>query len=150
MPIMRWRDWGSPFRELAHLQDEMERLFGQTFLHRGRLVEPGPFTPPIDLYTEGDNLKVRVDLPGVKRDDIKLTCTETALSISGSRETERREKRDGYDFTERAWGEFERTIELPSRIDASKVEAAFRDGVLDLTLPLHEQVKPKQIEVKVK
>ena len=150
MAIIKWREreW-SPFRELIRLQDEMDRLFGETLTRESRWGEPG-FAPPIDLYSENGCLRARVDLPGIKKEDITVTCTGTTLTIHGARKQDHEVKGEGgYEYSERSWGEFERIIELPLPVESGKVEATYSDGVLDISLPVREEVKPKQIEVKV-
>jgi len=150
MTLARWRrhEW-SPFRELARLQEEMDRMFDYPLGRRFPFVEPA-FTPAIDLYREEDRLKAKVDLPGVEPKDIEVSVTGNVLTVRGSRKGDRTEKRDGYEYRERTFGEFERSIELPIPVDANKIEASFSHGVLDITLAVSEEVKPKQIEVKVK
>jgi len=150
MTIMRWR---RPERglscELARLQSEMDRLFDFSLGHRARLPEVA-FAPAIDLYSEEGHLRAKVDLPGVKPSDIQVSATGNVLTVRGKREHDSSTKGDGYEYCERVFGEFERSIELPVPVEAGKVEAKFADGVLDITLPLREDIKPKQIEIKVK
>jgi len=149
MPLVRWRnrEWG-PFRELVRLQDEMDRIFGGALAHRHRPMDLS-LAPAIDVYSEKDHLKVKAELPGVKKEDIEVNLTGNVLTIRGSKKEEQTVKEEGYHYHERSFGEFERSVELPARVDANKIEARFADGVLEVTLPLHEEVKPKQIEVKV-
>ena len=150
MAITRWRDleW-SPFRELVRLQDEMDRWFGSQLGRRGRFGER-TFIPSVDLYYEEGHLKARADLPGIKPKDITVTVTDNTLTIRGKREADHKERGESYEYSERWFGEFERSIELPVSVEAGKIEATFTDGVLDITLPVHEEIKPRQIEVKVK
>jgi len=149
MSLARWRlqDW-DPFREIVRLRDEMDRLFGSTLLRRGDFGD-FVFAPAVDVYTDKDAIKVKAELPGVKKEDIEVSVLDNVLTVRGSKKEDREIKEEDYHLSERAFGEFERRIELPVKVDAAKVEAKFKDGVLEITLPYHEEVKPKQIEVKV-
>lgn len=148
MSLARWRgqDW-SPFRELARLRDEMDRIFGSAFF--GERSREWALAPAVDVYTDKDSLKVRAELPGVRKEDIEVSVTDDILTIRGKKKQDREVKEENYHFSECVFGEFERSIELPVRVDSTKAEAKFADGVLEISLPLHEEVKPKQIEVKV-
>jgi len=150
MPITRWRgqQW-SPFRELARLQSEMDRLFSWPWARRGRYFEMG-FTPPVDLYEEEGRLRCKVELPGLKREDIEISATENSLTIRGNKKREREVDEEDDHFMERWFGEFERTIEFPTHVDPTKVEATLSDGILEVTIPMHAGVPPKQIEVKAR
>ncbi len=151
MAITRWRghEW-SPFRELVRLQSEMDRLFGLSLGRRERFYDYG-VSPTIDLYTDDSgHLRCKVELPGVKKDDVEITTTENTLTIRGKKRREREVSEENYQYSERSFGEFERTIELPTRVDAGKVEATYSDGVIDISLPVREPVESKQIEVKVR
>lgn len=106
------------------------------------------WTPALDLYEDKDSFVVKAELPGMKREDIEVSLHEGSLSISGERKGE--EKHAGADVyrTERFFGRFQRTVALPTPVAADKVKAAYKDGVLTITLPKTEEAKPKQIEVK--
>ena len=148
MTLARWtgRNW-SPFRELQRLQNEMERVFGFAPA-RGRGGEIA-ISPDVDVFIREGNLIVKADLPGVKKEDVDVSLSENLLTIRASRKEEHETKEGEYHRYERSWGSFERTIELPHRVDSSKVDAKFTDGVLEITLPIHEEAKAKQISVKV-
>ena len=149
MSLVRWRsrEW-DPFRELVRLQDEVDRVFGGTLSQRHRFPDLG-LAPAIDVYTEKDRFRVKAELPGAKREDIEVNLADGVLTIRGSKKEDHTVEEEGCHYRERSFGRFERSIELPARVDASKVEAKFADGVLDITLPLHEEVRLKQIEVAV-
>jgi HSP20 family protein len=98
---------------------------------------------------EKDNVLVRADLPGLGKDDISVTLQDNYLTIQGDKKHEAEQKEANYFLSERVHGSFTRTIELPVAVDAAKIEARFKDGVLHVTLPKTEEAKPKQIEVKV-
>jgi len=109
----------------------------------------GSFSPSIDVVVGKDNVIVRADLPGLSKDDVSVSLQENYLTIKGEKKHEFEQKEANYFVSERAYGSFTRTIELPAAVDAKKIEARFKDGVLEVTLPKTEEAKPKQIEVKV-
>jgi HSP20 family protein len=107
------------------------------------------FLPAIDVIEEKDKLVVRCDLPGFNKDDVTVTLEDNCLSIKGERKAEAVSKEANYYRQERMYGSFHRVFELPTSVDAKSIEAHFRDGVLQVALPKAEEVKPKQIPVKV-
>lgn len=150
MAIVRWTprtDVWDPFASLADLQEEMNRLFDNSLRRSGRALD-GHFFAPCDVYEEKDKLIVRMDLPGLRREDVNVTLQEGAVTIKGERKLDT-PKDTPYYVQERVWGTFTRTIQLPTTVNASKIDARFRDGVLEVVLPKTEEAKPKQIEVKV-
>ncbi|HUI05730.1 MAG TPA: Hsp20/alpha crystallin family protein [Verrucomicrobiae bacterium] len=150
MALIRWsprRDLWDPFASLAEIRDEMNRLFDTSLRHPGML--DGSFSPSIDVVVGKDNVIVRADLPGLSKDDVSVSLQENYLTIKGEKKHEFEQKEANYFVSERAYGSFTRTIELPAAVDAKKIEARFKDGVLEVTLPKTEEAKPKQIEVKV-
>ena len=150
MALIRWnprRDLWDPFASLADIRDEMNRLFDTSLRHQG--VFDGTFSPSIDVVVGKDNLVVKADLPGLSKDDVTVSLQENHLTIKGEKKHEFEQKETNYFVSERAYGSFTRTIELPAAVDARKIEARFKDGVLEVTLPKTEEAKPKQIEVKI-
>jgi len=136
----------SPFeQQLTSLRDELNRFF-----------EPGGGTqlfnvwsPVLDVFEDKDNVVVKVELPGMKREDIDISLHEGMLSISGERKHEA-EQPDGDAYrSERFYGRFQRTVSLPKPVASDKVKAAYKDGILTVTLPKTEEAKPRQIEVNV-
>ena len=150
MALIRWsprREAWDPFAGLAEIQDEMNRLFETSLRHRGGF--DGGFYPPIDVVVEKDNVIVKADLPGLTKDDVTVSLQDNYLTIKGEKKHEFEQKDANYFVGERSYGMFTRTVELPTAVDAKKIEARFKDGVLHVTLPKTEDAKPKQIEVKV-
>jgi HSP20 family protein len=138
------------FGRLTNLRDEIDRLFESPLADLARTSQIlSGWTPALDLYEDKDNFVVKAELPGMKREDIEVSLHEGSLSISGERKGE--EKHSGADVyrTERFFGRFQRTVALPTPVAADKVKAAYKDGVLTITLPKTEEAKPKQIEVNV-
>jgi len=147
--LTRW----NPNRDLYSLADEMNRFVERVFSN-GDTPETslfkGTWTPAVDISEDGDNFYLEIELPGMDKDSVKVQYEEGLLTISGEKKTEREEKDVNYHRVERNYGKFERSFRVPSRILGDKVDANFSNGVLKVTLPKAEEVKPKQIDVKVK
>ena len=139
------------FDRLSNLHTELDRLFESPLfdLSRGSQRLNG-WSPAIDLHEDKDNFIVHAELPGMKKEDIEIALHEGALTISGERRSEEKFE-DGDNFrTERYFGKFHRSVALPKPVKADKVSATYKDGILAVTLPKTEEVKPKQIEVTVR
>ena len=137
----------SIWQEMDQLQREMSRLFDTTSKER---VFNSPNYPAINIWTNEDGQIISAEMPGVHPDDIDVNVTGDALSISGERKPDEVAAEAGYHRRERTYGSFSRTIQLPFMVDASKVEASFKNGVLLIALPRAEADKPKKITVKSK
>ena len=142
--------WVSPFDRLTNLRDEISRLFDAPFGESGRETEffTG-WSPALDVYEDKDNVIVKAELPGMKRDQIEVSLHDNTLTISGERKSERTEGAGGTSRSERFFGRFQRTVTLPKPVDTTKVNARYKEGVLTVTLSKTEESKPRQIEVKV-
>lgn len=110
----------------------------------------GAFSPDVDLHEEGNQFIIKADIPGVKKENLEVSFTDNVLTIRGERVQAKEEKEKNYYRSERWSGSFERSFEFASEIDAAKVTASFKDGVLELTVPKAESAKPKQVKVEVK
>lgn len=140
----------SPFQRFTSLRDELDRLFDFAFPTARR--ESGFFggwAPAVDVTQDKENVYVRAELPGMKKDEIEVTLHEGIVSLSGERKSETEEKSDQVYRSERYFGRFHRSVALPTAVDAEKITASYKDGVLTVTLPKAEEAKPRQIEVKV-
>lgn len=141
-----------PFDALVDIQREMNDLFdfslGRWTQRQLGLLE-GVWSPAVDIYDSKDSLLVRVDLPGLKKEDIDVAVHEDKLLLRGEKKAENEKKGKDFVRTERFYGSFYREIALPSAVDDAKVKAAYKDGVLELTLPKKEEAKPKQIQIDV-
>ena len=142
--------WVSPFDRLTNLRDEISRLFDAPFGESGRETEffTG-WSPALDVYEDKDNVIVKAELPGMKRDQIEVSLHDNTLTISGERKSERTEGAGNTSRSERFFGRFQRTVTLPKPVDTTKVNARYKEGVLTVTLSKTEESKPRQIEVKV-
>jgi len=138
------------FGRLSNLRDELDSLFELPFWSNfGRQTQLfSGWTPALDLYENNDNLIAVVELSGMRKEDIEISLHDGMLAISGERKSGTPEG-DKAERTERYIGKFRRSITLPSRVDANKVSATYKDGILTITLPKAEEAKPKQIQVNV-
>jgi HSP20 family protein len=146
MTIMRW----DPVRDFVSLRDAMDRLFEESFIRPSGLTAGNGMGAafPVDLYESGEAFVLKASLPGVKPDDIEVNATNDGVTIRGELKAEQTVKQESWLRQERRYGKFQRAFTLPLEIDPNKVEATFEHGVLTLTLPKAETVKPKQIKVK--
>jgi HSP20 family protein len=138
-------------RELATMQDRMNRIWGSVY-DRGRddVTSRGSWLPPVDIYeTPAHEIVLKAEAPGLKREDIDLTVENNTLTIRGERKKDDAVSEDQYHRVERSFGPFSRSFTLPSTVDAGRVRAEYRDGVLTVTLPMREEARPRQIQVNV-
>lgn len=152
--VLPWR----PFSEMARWEREMERVWDDFF---GRRLRPiwderwwparavGVSAPAVDLYEEKEELVAKVELPGMGKDDIQVNITDHHLTIKGEKKKEEEIKEENYYRSERSYGAFTRTLELPAEVLVDKARASFKDGVLEIRLPKSEEAKKKEIKVKV-
>jgi len=154
MTLLRWHrpeipQW-SPFRQLSTLRDEIDRLFESplTALTQSPNQFSSGWMPAVDLSEDKDNLYLKAELPGMKKEDIQVSIHEGVLSLSGERTLDERCKGAEVYRSERFLGRFQRTLTLPVPINAETVKATYRDGILNVVLPKTEESKPKHIEVK--
>ena len=149
MAIVRWR----PMRDMMNVQDEMNRLFdrffGKELFDDDEQLSQMNWFPVVDIKENKDEFTVSAELPGMKKEDVHITFSDGKLVIEGERKKEQEEKEANYHRVERSYGKFSRTFQLPSGIQANKIAADFKDGILKVKLPKSEEVKPKEIEVKV-
>ncbi len=138
-----------PFSDLVSLRDDMDRFF-ETFFGQHPEGREGFWTPIVDIEESNGNILVKAEIPGMEKDEIKVSVRDNMLTISGERKQEIETKDKTFHRIERSYGKFSRTITLPSEVNADKVKAAYKDGVLNIILPKPESVKPKQIEVEIK
>jgi HSP20 family protein len=131
------------FSPFGNLSDELDRLFETPPASLARTN----WLPALDVVEDKDNYLIQAELPGLKREDIKVSLEDGTLTISGERKIETRSEDSSVHRVERFSGRFERSIGLPATVSADKVKADYKDGVLTVTLPKTEQAKPKRIDV---
>ncbi|RKZ27524.1 Hsp20/alpha crystallin family protein [bacterium] len=142
--LIRW----DPFRDMLSIKEDFDRLFEDWF---GRVSEREEmWYPLVDVKETENEIVVSAEVPGMKKEDIKVSLLGDQLIISGERKMEREEKNATYHRIERSYGKFERRITLPCEVEENKVKATYKDGVLTVTLPKSEKVKPREISVEVK
>src|ERR1035441_2835119 len=112
-------------------------------------VSTRTWAPPVDIYENGDNLVLKAELPGVNPEEVEIRVEDNTLYLKGERKFEKEVKEQNYHRVERSYGTFTRTFSLPNSIDADKVGANYKDGVLTLTMPKKEEAKPKTIKINV-
>ena len=140
-----------PLGEVVSLRRAMDRLWDESFFSplTWRVLDGDNLNPPIDVHQTDDEVIVTAALPGVKPEDVEVTITGQTLAIRGEFKGDEQIKREQYIYRERRAGSFSRHIELPVRVQGDQAEASFENGVLRLTMPKAEDVKPRQIAVKV-
>ena len=139
-----------PFRELAAMQDRMTRLFGDAYLRDEDTGFRGNWAPAVDIYeTENHDLVLKAELPGMNREDIEVTVENSTLVLKGTKKFDADVKEEQYRRIERSYGTFHRSFTLPNTVDAGKVTAEFKNGVLAVKLPFREEAKPRTINVDV-
>ncbi len=144
--LIRWE----PAREMMTLRDAMDRLFDDAFTRPLRLNEGHWSMPAVDMYQTDNEIVVKAAIPGVKTDDVQINVTGEVLTIKGETKEKEEVKEKAYHLREQRWGTFERSIALPTDVIADKAKAEFENGVLTITLPKAEEVRPKSITIKTK
>ncbi len=148
MAIVSWE----PTRELQSIQQEMNRLFGTFFDTEGvgdGLAARRRWIPAMDLVEEGERFVLRLDVPGVSEDEVKIELSENVLTISGERKSEREIGQNASHRMEREWGSFSRSLTLPDGIDADAIDAHYDKGVLEVRIPKPEVRKPRRVAINV-
>lgn len=157
MQIIPWksqRNAWNPFRELESLQDEMTKLFNLSLGRwNGELPEGSDgasLVPVMDVADTKNALKISTEIPGLDKNDLNVSVEGNTLVIKGEKKREDKSEEEGVVRIERSYGSYYRALTLPATVDASKIDAKYKNGVLTLTLPKKEEAKPKQITVDVK
>ena len=146
MAIVRYR----PVSDLFNIRDEMNRLFDSFYSGIPALNEQLPaYGPDVDIKENENDVLVSVETPGMEQKDIKVIVRENVLTLRGEKKREEETKKANYIVSERTFGSFERSFTLPTEIQADKVTATYKNGILSITLPKAEAAKPKEITVKV-
>ena len=149
MTLVRWTH---PVREFAQLHDRINRVFTDSYGHGTDegLMTSGAWVPPVDIYQTSDHeIVMKAELPDTTREDIEITVEKDTLTIKGEKKVSYEVKEEQFHRIERRYGTFSRAFALPPTVDASKVSADYRNGVLTVRLPLREEAKPRQIKVDV-
>jgi HSP20 family protein len=144
MAIVRFE----PFRDL---QKEYVRLLKEAFspMSGETEVSTRSWAPPVDIYETEDAIVLKAELPGIDPKDVEVRVEDNTLYLKGERKYEKEVKEQNYHRVERSYGSFARSFSLPNSIDAEKVKAEYKDGLLTLTMPKREEAKPKTIKIDV-
>jgi HSP20 family protein len=150
MALIRWE----PARELGTIQNEMNRRLFNTFFDTPTAGQasgslPRRWIPAMDLVETEGEFVLKADLPGLTENDVNVELEDNVLSISGEREAEQQERKDGYFGLERSYGSFRRSLTLPEGVDAGAVTARFDHGVLEVRIPKPEERKPRKVAISV-
>ncbi|MDI6827341.1 MAG: Hsp20/alpha crystallin family protein [Armatimonadota bacterium] len=146
MSILRW----DPFRELENLREDVNRLFQEALTRPGRgATASRSWAPPVDVVEYEDKFVMRAELPGMSKEDIDVEMHGDTLTIRGERKFEQEEGKENYVRVERAYGKFQRSFTLNVPVKADEIKATYKDGILEVTVPKAEEIKPKKVEVAV-
>jgi HSP20 family protein len=146
--LTRWQ----PMREMVTLRDAMDRLFDDAFTRPWSLTDAGRLgmAPSVDMFETENDVVIKASLPGMKAEDVEINVTGEMLTLKGESKEKSEVKEKAYHVREQRWGSFERSLALPTTVLPDKAKAEFEDGILTITLPKAEEVKPKTITVKAK
>jgi len=144
--LVKW----TPFREISRFRDEMDRLWEDFLGPRRQILRPGSeeWIPAVDISDTADEVTVKVELPGMESKDISISLIGDILTIKGEKKAEKEKKGETFFLAERSYGSFIRSLRLPAEVEADKIEAIYKQGVLTIICPKKEQVKPRLIEIK--
>lgn len=148
MTIVKW----DPFRNVAALQDRINRIFDESFSRTADLnddISMSAWKPSVDIYETDEAIILKAELPGIKKEDVSVEVKDNILTLSGERVEDKEVKEECYFRKERCCGTFSRTFNLQHRVQPDKIKAKFKDGVLKIEIPKPEEEKPKQITVNV-
>ena len=145
--LTRWE----PVRELAGLQERMNRLFNDSFssVTSQESLSAGSFVPPVDVYEDEQGIRLKMEVPGIDEKDIDIRLENSLLTVRGERKLEKETKEENYHRIERNYGSFTRSFTLPQTVDTAAPKASYEHGVLTIALPKKEAAKPKQVKVEI-
>lgn len=149
----------TPFQEMERRFHEMEKQFEDSFRRpfsllpswwpRLKMPEVEEISPSVDILTEGDDVVVKAELPGMKKEDIDVSLTKDTITISGDKKKEERIEKKDYYSLERSYGSFKRSFSLPADVQTEKASAKFKDGLLEIRIPKTEEAKKKEKKVMI-
>ena len=145
MNLTRWE----PYREIATLQDRLNRVFGSAFgrTERDDEMSLAAWAPPVDIAEEKDRIVITAELPGFREDEIEIQSENGMLTLRGERKFEKESDGKSYHRVERSYGQFVRSFALPNNVDREKIKADFSNGLLKIELPKREDAKPRNIRI---
>jgi HSP20 family protein len=144
--LTRW----DPFRELASLQNRMNRLFEEQYGGgREESLTTGAFVPPVDIYEDEHSIQLKLEVPGIEQKDLEIKVENNVLTVSGERKFEKEQKEENFHRVERRYGSFSRSFTLPNTVSTEETTADYNNGVLTVRLAKRAEAKPKQIKVSI-
>lgn len=146
MDIIKWL----PFREMENLFDRYTKSASWPQWGNQEVMTTGDWTPRVDISETDKEFVIKAEIPEVNKEDVKVTVDNGVLTIRGERKQEKEEKNKKFHRVERFFGSFARSFTLPENVDDAKIEASFKDGVLNLLIPKLAEARPKGIDVKIK
>ena len=144
MHLTRW----DPVRDLISISNRLSRIAGDGDPRYSNEDTYGAWVPPVDIFEKNENLVLRVELPGVEKDDIDIRVENGVLTLGGQRRRDEEVTEENSYRLERSYGAFTRSFSLPTTVDAGKIVASYRDGILEVTLPKADAAKPKKIPIQ--
>jgi HSP20 family protein len=140
-----------PFRDLAQLQDRVNRLFQESAASTSgeEAFTTSSFVPPVDIYENEHNIVLKLEVPGVEQKDLDIRIENNTITVRGERKFEKETKEENYHRVERRYGSFQRSFGLPNTVNTDNVTADYNNGILTVTLAKRAEAKPKQIKVNV-
>ncbi len=146
MDLVRWE----PRRNLMRgfFDDFFNNMMEAPSRGRRSLFDEGMWAPAVDLIDKKDKLVAKVELPGVEKKDVKLSLNDSNLTIQGEMKKDEETEKEDYYYRERAYGNYSRTISLPTEVDKENIKAKFKNGILEITMPKKPEVKPKEINIE--
>lgn len=142
------RDWLEPWAR--DLERDIKRILEKSFGWKTRFPQvTGKFTPAVDVYEKGNEVIIEAEIPGVEKEELSISISENKVTIKGEVKREKEIKEEDYYLYERSYGRFQRTVELPTEIDADKAKANYKDGILKVTLPKKKPEKKLETEIKI-
>ena len=144
MKLVRW----DPLQEFVALSNRLNRTINDPFTQRTE-DSFGAWAPPVDILERQDHLVIRAEVPGIRKEDMDVMIENGVLTLHGERKEEKDVKDQSAHLMERVYGSFTRSFSLPTTVDATKVTATYKDGVLEVMVPKVETAKPKSVEIKV-
>ena len=149
--LTRYTPFRSPFADMAVLQNRLNSIFSEFARPEGEQesLAMGSFIPPVDVYEDAHQVVLKLEVPGIKQEDLDVRVENQTLTVKGERKFEKDEKEENFHRIERRYGSFQRTFTLPQTVDAAAPKANYEHGVLTITLPKKEAAKPKQVKVEI-
>jgi HSP20 family protein len=143
--LVRWDPFGSDFGRLARVFD---RMFGSVPSEMAR-ESLSQWDPAVDIFDKGNELMLQLEVPGMKKEDIKIRLENNVLTLQGERKRESEIKEEQFYRAERSYGAFSRSFTLPGTVSVDKIQAQYKDGILTINVPKAKEAQPRHIEVKV-